>query len=133
MTCKHRADDINCHSHPDYNYYHPAAPSRNIVSPPMTPDPEEYDVLDIKECGDYLVLKVQYPSCKACSYEGIKVLVVKSTLKDAVMWKKIDPHFREPSSTIAGQKPIRQSPSPVARFPATVDGWNDAIEYASNK
>ena len=69
-----------------------------------------------------MVLKVKYPSCKNCSYEGIKVMVfLDTTALDALRWKRIDPHFKD------------KAPSPAARFPASDEGWNDALAYAANK
>jgi hypothetical protein len=45
----------------------------------------------------------------------------------ALKWKEIDPHFRDDKNTVTA------APSPAARFPASPQGWSDAIEYARTK
>jgi len=95
-----------------------------------TPNADEYDIEGVEELAPYLVLKVRYPSCKACAYEGVKVLVIHGrTLKDVITWKRIDPHFRDPLLPFS----LREAPSPVARFPGSESGWKDAIEWAKSK
>jgi hypothetical protein len=73
---------------------------------------------------------VRYPNCAACAYEGSKILVLLNrTLKDAIKWRRIDPHFRDP----AKQAGPLEAPGPAARFPGSRDGWIDAIAYARGK
>ncbi len=54
-------------------------------------------------------------------------------------WKQIDPHFRSSNRGnmrhLDGDKqfPSNEAPSPAARFPASVDGWADAVSYARGK
>ncbi len=94
----------------------------------MSPDPDSYCIEDSYIVGDYLILKVKYPNCTKCTYEGNKIMVFHGVSeKDALKWVKIDPHFRAPS------KSIREAPSPTARFPGSDAGWNDAIGFASWK
>lgn len=113
MTCRHMPGDPDCTS------------GRS----PTTPDSERFEVLDAVELpGNYLVMKVQYPNCSACAYEGAKVMVFKdASAITALRWKNIDPHFRDPSKTLLS---YRTAPSPVARFPASDKGWDEAIDYA---
>ena len=93
-----------------------------------TPDPVRFHIEDSEEVGDHLVLRVRYPNCAACAYEGSKVLVLLDrSLKDAIKWRRIDPHFRDPSI----QTGTHEAPSPAARFPGSKDGWTDAIAYAA--
>lgn len=97
-----------------------------IASLPATPDAERYEIEDSHRDGPHLVLKVRYPNCAKCSYEGVKVLVYLDVTEAAVLrWRSIDPHFADP------KKPRRptEAPSPAARFPASEAGWLDAIEY----
>ena len=116
MTCRHAAGDPNCSSY---------------VAPPPTPNPDQYEVVDAVRVGNHLVLKVLYPSCQKCSYEGNKVLVfLNVTEKEVIRWRKIDPHFRPFSGK---NPPPTEAPGPAARFPASVNGWNDAITYARSK
>jgi len=96
----------------------------------MTPDAEKYQVEDVLRVGNHLVMKVLYPNCTKCSYEGNKVMVfLNVSEKEVLKWRKIDPHFRDPKT----QLNPRDAPGPAARFPANPEGWNDAIEYAKSK
>lgn len=95
-----------------------------------TPDAERFEVVDMERVDRHVVLKVLYPNCQKCSYEGLKILVfLNVTEKDVVRWRRIDPHFRDPKVKLT----IREAPSPAARFPATTEGWSDAIEFAQRK
>jgi hypothetical protein len=121
MTCKHSKDDPSCSSHKNYiRLYN--TPKQDTVNP------KEAEILDVCDTSSgYIVLKVKYPSCVDCSYEGTKVMVFKGiTLLDIIKWRKIDPHFRPTSRT---QQPS-EAPSPVARFPGSDEGWKAAIDYA---
>jgi len=94
----------------------------------MTPDPTKYEILDAIPAGSHLVVKVRFPSCSKCAYEGIKVLVYLNVSPvDALKWRKLDPHFR------AGKTDAFSAPSPDARFPASTQGWADAIAWAKDK
>ena len=44
-------------------------------------------------------------------------------------WRKIDPHFTDPKTT----RPPTEAPGPSARFPASEEGWADALAYAHSK
>ena len=58
---------------------------------------------------------------------------------DALMWKAIDPHFTEGRRTslyarVGSRKSgVLHGPSPIARFPASDQGFRDAIDYANMK
>lgn len=117
MTCRHGPNDPDCSS------YRPA---------PATPNSSSYVVEEIEEVGAHLVMKVRYPNCASCSYEGNKVMVFLDVCAlDAVRWKAIDPHFRDRRDGRAPKSP--SAPSPAARFPGDDEGWRDAIEYAQRK
>lgn len=124
MTCRHGPDDIECSSHP-----------RNqpgYVAPPPTPDASNYQIVDVEEFKETrrLVLKVKYPNCAACVYEGVKVMVFENTTPlEALKWKHIDPHFRDPNLNRSAE----WAPCPVARFPASADGWAQAKVFAALK
>jgi hypothetical protein len=95
-----------------------------------SPNPKNYEILDALPVGECLVLRVKYPSCTLCEYEGVKVMVfLKVSPLDALKWREIDPHFR-PAPKI--QEPTK-APSPAARFPGTMQGWIDAQQYAKSK
>jgi len=121
MVCRHSPGDPSCSSHPSNRY--------RYESTPVTPDAKNYSIEDVARVGRNLVMKVKYPNCSSCAYEGTKVLVfLKVTELEALKWKEIDPHFRDPKRTMAAR-----APSPAARFPASNEGWNDAVEYAKTK
>ena len=98
-----------------------------------TPNPDEYVVERVLRVGAHLVMQVCYPSCKACSFEGLKTLVILDvTEADALRWRRIDPHFRLRTNDHASAHP-KDAPSPNARFPGTAEGWDDAVAYARSK
>ncbi len=95
-----------------------------------SPDIRSFTVEDGEVIGPHLVLKVKYPNCTLCEYEGCKVMVFLNVdFKVAIKWRVIDPHFRDPKKFV----PTTEAPSPAARFPASKEGWQDAIEYATKK
>jgi hypothetical protein len=95
-----------------------------------TPDKEQFDIVEIERIGDHVVMKVLYPNCAKCSYEGNKVMVfLNAPEKEVVKWKIIDPHFRDPTKA----RTSREAPGPDARFPASKEGWSDALAYAHGK
>lgn len=85
------------------------------------PDPKNYRIVEHKQIGEFLVIKIKYLDC--INYEGNKVLVFKTTLKKLKAQKYIDPHFCDNNDFI----------SPIARFSPTRDGWGDALHYATVK
>jgi|SRR6478736_2394709 len=122
MTCRHSPGDPSCSSHPHYKdpYYGTQA----------TPDAANYTIEKAERVGTHLVMRVKYPNCYKCSYEGSKVMVFLNVGEmDALHWRRIDPHFRDPrSKVIKGE-----APSPAARFPGSDAGWSDAVVYAHGK
>lgn len=93
-----------------------------------SPNPDDFKIVDYEQVDKHLVLKVRYPSCKRCSFDQCKVMVFLSiTMKHALRWGRIDPHFEEDS------RPPIEAPSPAARFPASEVGWTDAIAFARSK
>lgn len=91
-----------------------------------TPNPDVYDILEIEEVGSNLVAKVKYSGCADCSFDSCKVMVwIGVSLKDAVRWRRIDPHFTK------NVRPPSEAPCVRARFPADDQGWKDALAYAS--
>ena len=140
MTCKHDKADRSCTSHPD-NYenqrYRDELAAKEAEARlaslakeamPATPDSEKYSIEEAVPIGNNLVLKVLYPNCKKCAHEGNKVMVYLGvTPVQALKWKKIDPHFRGPVRN------DKEAPSPAARFPASPEGWKDALDFAKAK
>jgi hypothetical protein len=123
MTCRHSYDDPNCTRGGSRNNY-----SSYSTPTPTTPDSSNYDVLDAAEESGFLIMKVKYPNCNSCAFEGTKIMVFENvTLIAAIKWKKIDPHFRDLKKNLLYAK---EAPSPIARFPGTDIGWQHAISYA---
>jgi len=121
MICHHGPNDSSCSSNRNYSPPYEA---------PKTPDADKYEILDATCINKNLVMKVRYPNCSSCAYEGTKILVFLGvTALDALKWKRIDPHFRDPKPK--STRP--EAPSPAARFPASDEGWQDALNYAQSK
>ena len=117
MTCRHQPGDPTCSSNRP-SYY----------SGSEIPDANRYEIKKVERVGPHLVLQVLYPNCARCSYEGLKTLVFLHVQEfQALQWRRIDPHFR-PNKSAA-----HEAPSPAARFPASEEGWSDALAYARTK
>ena len=118
MTCRHGPNNPDCSS------YRASAP----IVIDNSPDPSQYNIKKFERVGPHIIVLAEYPNCKKCSFEGLKVMVFLNVSEaDVIMWRKIDPHFRsEPPK-------LTEAPSPSARFPATDQGWADAIAYATSK
>jgi len=129
MTCRHRPGDPSCSSSPEgqARAAQEAADYRKRELEDRTPDPDKYEILEVEEIGPILIMKVRYPTCVKCSYNGTKILVYKGvSLKDVVKWRRIDPHFSDPKD----KRRINEAPSPESRFPASPEGWKHALDFA---
>lgn len=114
MTCRHKPGDPSC-SKSDAAYYRQLTPD--------TPDSNRFEILDFWQIGTYLIVKVKYPNCVACAFEGVKILVYENLLPSSlVFWKNIDPHFRQPARSF--DRTV--APPPIARFPCTEAGLRHA-------
>jgi len=138
MICRHTSGDRNCSSHPDHPDRYPSTDAPTVYTRPSSsawssndpgsPDPDRFEIEQTEEIGPHLVIRVRYENCAKCAYEGNKVLVFFNTsLRNAILWKKLDPHFRDPKKHIANPK---QAPPPDARFPASPQGWSHAVAFA---
>jgi len=139
MTCRHRPGDPDCSSSPEgarraaqYAIDSAQEMARRKLAEveARTPDAARFEIDEVEEVGGHLVLKVKYPNCAKCAYEGVKVMVfLDATVKQVLRWRKIDPHFRDPK----GLPTATEAPSPAARFPGSDEGWKDALAYARSK
>lgn len=136
MTCHHSDGDPNCSSTRSSweaeQRQRKAAENaaQRELEYARTPDKTKYEIAQFERVSSHIVMKVLYPNCKLCSYEGNKVLVFLNVPEDQMVhWREIDPHFRDPKN----QPAKHQAPTPAARFPANAEGWRDAIEYAQSK
>jgi hypothetical protein len=129
MTCRHAPGDPNCSSSAE-GQARAARQSAQYARQELearTPDPDEFEVLEVEQVGKHLVAKVRYSSCTKCSFDAQKVMVFFDVkVKEVIYWKRIDPHFREPPK--AGNR--KHAPPPRARFPADDAGWAHAMEFA---
>jgi hypothetical protein len=136
MTCRHKTGDPNCTTqNPGLLYQQQHASEVRRLEQELekltnnTPDAENYEILDAVQVKSHLVCKVRYPSCENCSYEGIKIMVFEGvSALSALKWKRIDPHFSDPSS----KSLPTHAPAPAARFPANTKGWNRALKFAES-
>ena len=137
MTCRHTPGDPDCSSHSNWLRQEKRNKDADRVEDvekeiaellARTPNPEIYTIINVEEIGLSLVMKVQYTSCEKCSFDSMKVLVFEDTnLKNAIHWKRIDPHFSEETP-----KDRTIARAPIARFPASDRGWNLAIAFAES-
>lgn len=97
----------------------------------LTPDPTKWELVDFLENGSYFIAKVKFQTCEHAGYGGHKVLVFKATTKEAILWRRMDPHFVEKQKNLPGAKNI--APVPIARFPASTEGWQDACAFVRVK
>lgn len=97
----------------------------------LTPDPTKWELVDFLESGSYFIAKVKFQTCEHAGYGGHKVLVFKATTKEAILWRRMDPHFVEKQKNLPGAKNI--APVPLARFPASTEGWQDACAFVRVK
>jgi len=94
MTCRHSAYDPNCSSYDSSIRRLKSDYEKQILEKiaSESPDAEKFEIEEIEEVGRFLVMKVKYPNCSKCEYEGSKIMVFCDvTMKDAVKWRKIDP------------------------------------------
>ena len=138
MTCRHSPGDPNCSSNQPQYYEDTNKVDRlekkikelEAALAGQNPDNTRFEIEEIVEVGGNLVAKIKYPNCAKCSYEGNKIMVfAKCSLKDAIKWRVIDPHFKS-TPKVADPK---VAPSPIARFPASGKGWDDALKYAEKE
>lgn len=139
--CKHGNNDPDCSSYRTRHIYSRDDFDRHAEKVwedrPTTPDSKNFHIEEVEEVHAtelmrtvppvHLVIKVSYPNCAKCAFEGNKVLVFLNTkLKDAIKWKVLDPHFRDPTKMVKKG----EAPSPDARFPASETGWKNALAFA---
>jgi hypothetical protein len=102
--------------------------SKKAARDQLTPDADKYEIKQFKRVGDHVVLRVLYPNCKLCAYDGVKVMVFLNVSEGQMLhWKRIDPHFR------GNEYEKHEAPSPAARFPGNEYGWKDAVAFAESK
>ena len=136
MVCRHRPGDPDCSSNGGGAVRLNAIYEREQYAYKLkeleanSPDASKYAIERVERVGAHLVLEVLYPNCAKCSYEGRKVMVFLNVSEmDALRWRRIDPHFRDPTLKVTKE----DAPAPAARFPASDEGWKDAITFADNK
>jgi hypothetical protein len=134
MVCRHQKGDPNCSSSPGYAYGYSEGSQEvsrlkeelNSYKAMTGNDYGQYVIRQKHYDKGYLILRVEYPSCSKCAFEGNKVMVFKpQDPLDALGWRKIDPHFRD---KVSGSN---EAPAPLARFPASNEGWKHALAFVN--
>lgn len=141
MTCRHEPGDPACSSSPEgqerlareYEDRQLTEKKRELRElEARTPNPDNYEIVRVKPVESFLVAEIQYTSCPKCEFDAKKVMVFQNTgLHDMIYWKRIDPHFRDFDVIKSPDRKV--APPPIARFPATNIGWQDALNYAKFK
>ena len=90
--------------------------SRGNYAPP-NPDPRRFKILRMEAIASLTVVYVDYPGCT--TFGGKKVSVYARSEQQIASAVELDPHFSD------------REDAPIARFPGTEQGWNEALEYAS--
>ena len=93
-------------------------PSTRDISLP-NPNPHRFTIERIEQFEAYSVCLVHYPDCT--TFGGRKVLIYGVSPDVLRARTELDPHFLEGAL------------SPLARFPATDQGWRDACAFALMK
>ena len=126
MTCRHSDDDPSCSSYPENVRRAQALVDAKKERDALTPDADEYEILQFERVGRVIVLKVLYPNCTLCAYDGTKIMIMPHMSEiQMIQLKRIDPHFRPLSENATGE-----APSPIARFPGSEIGWTNALAFA---
>lgn len=92
----------------------------------LPPTPENFEIKDLLEYGQYKILLVHYPNCT--NFNGMKCLVVECSTLELVNLKRLDPHF---TKTVP-----KNGIKILARFPPDDKGIEMAkrlIQYISKK
>jgi hypothetical protein len=135
MSCRHEAGDPSCSSSPE-GMERAAASHRAAVKKKrdaLTPDAAKFEILDFKrvpshslKVDSFVIMKVKYPNCKLCAYQGTKIMVFNNmTEMELIRLCRIDPHFRPVEEDVSGE-----ARSPIARFPGSTKGWQRACSFA---
>ena len=88
---------------------------------PPNPDPKNFKILAVTAINikrPIVLVDAHFPGCT--TFDGNKLMVFEGTLKEFSDLKELDPHFTETNKLLA-------------RFPATQEGLNDAIDFATRK
>ena len=78
------------------------------------PDPAKFKILWLEQRGPYVFATIEYPNC--VNYDGLKMLVFKTTKDELQKRILIDPHFDESDPTL------------IARVRPTNEGITEAVE-----
>ena len=101
----------------------------------LTPDHMKWEMIRVEELGfgddiRHIIAEVKFTTCEHAGYGGRKILVFRASLKEAILWRHMDPHFRDPNDKSI-IRASNKAPIPIARFPASDSGWEDAKAFLS--
>lgn len=112
--------DRNCYTGNDVNADRVRAGGKPVAM--SAPDPRNFRIVTLKQCGYALVAMVEYPNCT--NFEGKKILVYHGVGADELKKAEVlDPHFSDDFKD-EFKLPL------VARCLPTIGGWKMAVEFA---
>lgn len=82
---------------------------------PPNPHPFRFKILATKQYGPFLLVMIEYLDAK--TFDGKKLMVYRAVSSEFWQRKEIDPHFLGVES------------DPIARFPPTANGLEDAEAF----
>lgn len=84
---------------------------------PPNPNPSQFSILRTVEHGRWCLALIHYNGCT--TFNGGKALVFECSEAELRARTEVDPHF------------LGNSDDPIARFPASVGGWRNAVRFLS--
>ena len=73
---------------------------------PTDPDPTKFEIIEYKQGPKFLYVQVKYPNCT--NFEGLKILVLDSTIDEVKKLKVLEPHFLSDNKIMARFRPSTQ-------------------------
>jgi len=104
---------------PSMEFMKSACPTQRVMI-----NPERFHILEAYRSNGVFAIRLQYADCPGASHGGKKVCVYIEALDAWKWWEVIDPHFGE-----RVKKGRTIAPSPIARFPGSDEGWEEALRY----
>jgi hypothetical protein len=134
MTCRHSPGDPSCSSSPAgaaraaaFAEERARTEARKEITRlqdqlrQQTVDAQNYEVEEVARKGPHLAMRVRYPSCAKCAYEGVKVMVFLNTPEMAAPEPHPTPGPGGPGSVAGGdpaQAPTDELALAAAALPA---------------
>lgn len=94
------------------------------ITPP-NPDPKNFIIKELHQCGDNLIILANYPGCT--TFNGDKILVLRETHVDDYV-EELDPHFSEDGKVIARFIPTEEGMEMAMKLVSQLDS-NGPVEH----